>query len=119
MPSVRASAAPLLVACIVAAWCGIGSRATALESPSPVVYPARRIPIRFDHRRHAKVGTTCVYCHTRATTSRAGGDRLLPPPERCDACHGTDHARAQVVGTGVGAAAECSFCHQGYRPEDG
>jgi hypothetical protein len=77
-----------------------------------VVYPAQRIALKFDHARHAKLGTGCVYCHEQATKSRASRDRLLPPPSRCDACHGTSHDHLERVLPGTGAAAACSYCHE-------
>lgn len=88
-------------------------------APSTVLYPEQRLPLRFDHARHARVGLSCAYCHTQATKSRSVADRLLPPAERCDACHGTDHEHPDRVEPGVGAAADCVFCHEGHRAEDG
>ena len=37
--------------------------------PSPLIYPAETIPIRFDHAAHARLGATCEGCHAAAQTS--------------------------------------------------
>ena len=97
-----------------------GAPSTPSEDSSNVLYPPERIPLRFDHAHHVKTtGLTCVYCHTQATTSRKSADRLLPPPERCDACHGTNHDHLGRVTAGVGAAKDCAFCHEGYDEKAG
>jgi hypothetical protein len=89
------------------------------ESDS-VLYPTQKIPLVFDHARHiGKTGLTCLYCHDLATTSRRSRDRLLPPPERCDACHGTSHDDLDAVGAGMDGAKNCAFCHEGYDARDG
>jgi hypothetical protein len=135
MPSPRLHPSLLAVACVVAALLGLAftpTRAVAVPETAPGVfrestasddrdtamYPPQRIALHFDHARHAKVGTSCVYCHDQATKSRTVGDRLLPPPSRCDACHGSNHDRLDDVQPGVGAAAECTYCHaeRGVRP---
>ena len=119
----------LLLACVLAAFVGMTfapGRAAAgpdaapavLRRQSPrddadaVLYPPQRIALHFDHARHAKLGTGCVYCHEQATKSRTSGDRLLPPPSRCDACHGSNHDHLDRVTGGTGAAAACSYCHE-------
>jgi hypothetical protein len=85
-----------------------------------VVYPGERVPLRFDHRRHVRgIGLSCVYCHTNAATSRRTADRLSAPPERCDACHGTDHEQSGNVAAGFGPAADCGYCHDGHSVVDG
>jgi hypothetical protein len=86
-------------------------RETAPQDPDTVLYPPQHIALHFDHARHAKLGTGCVYCHDAATKSRVVGDRLLPPPTRCDACHGSNHRQPEHVEPGVGAAAACTYCH--------
>jgi hypothetical protein len=94
--------------------------ATNAGSDDTVVYPRERLPLVFDHRRHVKqTGLSCVYCHTRAASSRKSSDRLLPEPSRCDACHGTNHDDLGAVEPGVDGAKACSFCHAGHRVEDG
>jgi hypothetical protein len=105
----------LVCACALATLLGLAAgpaaRAGSLTEHGTIVYPARRVPITFDHRRHARLGTGCVYCHERATVSRASADRLLPPPARCDACHGTDHGPLGAK-PGVGPAERCDYCHE-------
>jgi hypothetical protein len=136
MPDRNFASFLLVLVCAAAAWTGLGGDLTVArageypapsaapssapsailpEAPVHVLYPPERIPLRFDHARHVKTtGLTCLYCHTRVATSRSTADRLLPPPERCDACHGTDHGRLDHVTAGVGAAAACGFCHEGH-----
>ena len=121
----------LVFACVAAALSALASperaqagSAPAVQSSAPaasaappddvdaVVYPAQRIALKFDHSRHAKLGTGCVYCHEQATKSRASRDRLLPPPSRCEACHGGNHDHLERVLPGTAAAAACSYCHE-------
>lgn len=134
----------LFLACLGAAWLGTvatplvaraaeaaaagsaaptGAPAAApvpVPGPSRVLYPPERIPLHFDHARHAsKGGLTCLYCHSGAASSRKTADGLLPPPSRCDACHGTNHDELVSVRPGVGPAKDCAFCHAGHAAEDG
>jgi hypothetical protein len=79
--------------------------------PSPLIYPAETIPIKFDHAAHARLGATCAGCHDAATTSTAAGDNLIPGEASCRGCHKIDRAQpAKVVGKGEGAA-RCDACH--------
>jgi hypothetical protein len=140
MTPLRLQPSLLFLACFAAALFGLSAgpsvaRARAGDGPSAtgssvpptiaarmappqedVIYPPQRLALKFDHAVHAKLGTGCVYCHERATTSRASRDRLLPPPSRCDACHGTNHDRTDKVTPGVGAAAACTYCHEMRTP---
>jgi hypothetical protein len=86
--------------------------------PSPVIFPAQTLGVRFNHARHVALGATCTTCHDRATTSRRSADSLLPAGTRCDGCHGTNHRADPVTGSSDALAA-CAFCHVGYRREDG
>lgn len=84
--------------------------------PSRVIYPPESLPLRFNHRKHVKeLGQACTTCHD-AQKSRSSADQLLPRGERCDACHGSDHARAEVVNVRGEPIGECALCHVGYRP---
>jgi hypothetical protein len=79
--------------------------------PSPLIYPAETIPIKFDHAAHARLGATCEGCHTAATTSTVAGDNLIPGEAACRGCHKIDRAQpAKAVGKGEGAA-RCDACH--------
>lgn len=131
MTSFRPSSSLLAALCLFAALAAFLSRPThaaagaparaAKDDGSDVLYPPPRIALHFDHARHAKLGTSCVYCHDGATRSRVVADRLLPPPSRCDGCHGTDHAHPERVRAGSGPAAACTYCHElrrGGAPED-
>jgi hypothetical protein len=90
------------------------------DGPSDAIYPAQRVPLRFDHAVHVtKLGQPCASCHEAATTSRASSDRLLPAPERCDGCHGTDHADRLAVRAGAAPLGACATCHRGWSPADG
>ncbi|HVU00173.1 MAG TPA: cytochrome c3 family protein [Polyangiaceae bacterium] len=139
MPHARPESVLLVVACAIATLLGFSPagaepggappRASASASGAPppppiversVLYPAPRVPLRFDHSRHAeRLGLSCAYCHTAAATSRRAADSLQAPPARCDACHGSDHDDLAAVRPGVGPAKECAYCHEGHRPEDG
>lgn len=91
--------------------------ATAEETgPSPVIFPLQRVPLNFDHRKHARL--SCVSCHARAESSRVSTDDLLPAPGVCDACHGSDHRELSSVKSQT-QPPNCGFCHAGYRPQHG
>ncbi|MFO0670017.1 MAG: cytochrome c3 family protein [Polyangiaceae bacterium] len=85
--------------------------------PSPVVFPAQSMPLRFDHKKHM-VGLQCTSCHTEAATSTQSADRLLPSPRKCDGCHETDHSSLAAVKAGPDAEGQCAFCHVGYSPDE-
>jgi hypothetical protein len=89
--------------------------------PSSVIFPEQRIPLRFNHRKHVlELGLPCTECHTRAKSSTQSRDRLLPSPNRCDRCHGSDHSNLnQVMARGQGLDSDCGFCHLGHRSENG
>ncbi|MEZ4221677.1 MAG: cytochrome c3 family protein [Polyangiaceae bacterium] len=91
------------------------------HGPSPVVFPPQKITIRFNHRKHVReLGVPCTACHDQARTSRSSKDRLLPSPERCDGCHGSDHRDLTSVASEADElASQCAFCHIGYKPGDG
>lgn len=79
--------------------------------PSPLIYPAQSIPIRFDHAQHARLGATCEGCHTAAATSTLAGDELIPGEAACRSCHKIDRANpTKAVPAGQGAA-RCDACH--------
>jgi Cytochrome c7 and related cytochrome c len=79
--------------------------------PSPLIYPAETIPIKFDHAAHARLGATCEGCHTAATTSAVAGDNLIPGEAACRGCHKIDRATpGKTVGKGEGPA-RCDACH--------
>jgi hypothetical protein len=88
--------------------------------PSPVIFPEQRIPLRFNHRKHVlELGLSCTECHARATSSRKSDDRLLPTPDRCDRCHGSDHTNPnQVTASGTEGEPKCALCHADYRITD-
>jgi hypothetical protein len=79
--------------------------------PSPLIFPAQQIPLRFDHARHLKLGAHCDTCHLAAPTSTFASDNLIPPEAACRACHEIDRARPdKEVPTGS-PAARCDACH--------
>ena len=41
----------------------------------------------FSHRVHLKLQRDCLACHTRASTSEAASDNLLPEKSACRPCH--------------------------------
>lgn len=89
--------------------------------PSPVVFPAQEITIRFNHRLHVReLDLACTDCHTNATSSRLSQDSLLPKPTQCDGCHKTDHRELHAVKSlTTELISQCGYCHIGYQPEHG
>jgi len=106
---------PIVVALIVSALLSALGVAVprAAGGPSPVVYPAQRLPLRFSHAQHLAGGATCESCHERARTSRSAVDLLTPGEAACRTCHAIDRARPD--GTG-GPATACVACHPGHDP---
>jgi hypothetical protein len=86
--------------------------------PSPVIFPAQKLTIRFNHKKHmTEVKLTCTTCHDKAKTSKKSSDSLIPAPTRCDACHGSDHSDPNAVTTDEKELiGQCAFCHIGYSP---
>ncbi len=116
MPDSRRSSF-LLLLCASAALAAVltltGSRAAG--GPSPVVYPAQALPLRFSHAVHLARGAACIDCHDRATTSRSAVDLLTPGEAACRACHPIDRAVFAKVVAGA-PAASCLACHPGFDP---
>ena len=50
------------------------------QGPSPLIYPAETIPIKFDHAAHARLGATCESCHS--TAAAVDGRGRQPDPGR-------------------------------------
>src|SRR5690606_24271980 len=66
--------------------------------PSPVIFPAQKLTIRFNHKKHmGQLGMTCTTCHDAAKKSVKSSDSLLPAAVRCDGCHSTDHRDLSAV----------------------
>ena len=81
------------------------------SAPSPVVYPAQAIPLRFDHAQHARLGARCEVCHAAALSSAAATDNLIPGEAACRPCHAIDRTQpTKAVAPGQGAA-RCDACH--------
>ena len=79
--------------------------------PSPLIYPAETIPLKFDHAQHARLGATCEGCHQSASTSTSAADNLIPREAACRSCHKIDRAQPdKAVPKGV-APARCDACH--------
>jgi hypothetical protein len=71
--------------------------------PSPAVYPAQKISLRYSHRVHIQQeGMRCLDCHGAAPDSWKSSDLLLPKEERCADCHAE-----------VKDKERCSYCHPG------
>ena len=89
--------------------------------PSPVVFPPQALTIRFNHKKHldSSLGLACKDCHAKAATSNSTEDYLLPQPQTCDGCHGTNHDNKSDVKPGGGSMGGCAFCHNGYKAGDG
>ncbi|MBX3184532.1 MAG: cytochrome c3 family protein [Polyangiaceae bacterium] len=88
--------------------------------PSPIIFPAQKLTIRFNHKKHSQeLGLTCKACHDAAASSQKSSDRLLPSPERCDGCHATDHRDLSAVTADASELiGQCGFCHIGYKEGD-
>jgi len=79
--------------------------------PSPLIFPAQQIPLRFDHARHLALGAKCDTCHVSAPTSTSASDDLIPTEAACRQCHEIDRAQpAKAVPPGA-PAARCDACH--------
>lgn len=89
--------------------------------PSPVIFPAQDLTIRFNHQRHVKdLRLTCTTCHDKAKTSHDAAESLLPQGTRCDGCHGSDHRDlSRVRAEPKEPISQCGFCHLGYRSDAG
>ena len=104
---------------------GCPGRTRRAAGPSPLIYPAETIPIRFDHAVHARLGATCESCHSTAAGSTAAGDNLIPGEAACRSCHKIDRAQpTKAVANGQGqGSARCDACHvdatgNGWMPLD-
>ncbi|HQB44863.1 MAG TPA: cytochrome c3 family protein [Polyangiaceae bacterium] len=83
------------------------------SSPSELIFPARTIPIRFDHAAHHQRGATCLHCHPSAKTSDSTAKRVGWSVAACDRCHGTNHRDLTAE-----QPTECAFCHEGYEANE-
>jgi c(7)-type cytochrome triheme protein len=91
---------------------GAGPAAPVDETPpSPLIFPAQIIPLRFDHARHLKLGVDCATCHAAAPTSTAAADVLIPAEAACRQCHEIDRAQPAKVTPAGSPAARCDACH--------
>jgi hypothetical protein len=99
---------------VAAAWTPDGGAAPetpAALPPSPLIFPAQSVPLRFDHARHLKLGARCDTCHVAAATSTSANDDLIPTEAACRSCHVIDRAQpAKAVPAGA-PAARCDACH--------
>ncbi|MEO8905534.1 MAG: cytochrome c3 family protein [Polyangiaceae bacterium] len=93
------------------------------NGPSPVIFPAQDITIRFNHQRHVKeLGMTCNTCHEQTKKSHDSAESMLPKGTRCDACHGSDHRDLSRVKADPDARqqmGQCAYCHLGYSSSAG
>lgn len=80
------------------------------------VYPPQELPLRFNHQKHLAKGMQCTQCHTEVARSRSTADRLLPTPQACDGCHGSQHP-VPVANDAPANEPACSFCHVGAQDE--
>ncbi|HVZ73772.1 MAG TPA: cytochrome c3 family protein [Polyangia bacterium] len=81
--------------------------------PSPLIFPGQRIPLRFDHAQHLKLGARCETCHVSAATSTTAADVLIPAEAACRACHEIDRAAPTKAVPAGSPAARCDACHIG------
>ena len=85
------------------------------DGPSPVIYPAQELPLKFSHARHLRRGATCTGCHEQAPTSVSARDNLLPPESACLPCHPIDRQHPEKREPGIATA--CDTCHVGMPVE--
>ena len=81
--------------------------------PSALIFPPQRIPLSFDHARHAQAGATCAGCHVAAPSSTSSSDDLMPGEAACRSCHAIDRTQP-LKATGARPAARCDACHPGW-----
>jgi hypothetical protein len=79
--------------------------------PSPLIFPAQQIPLRFDHARHLKLGVRCDNCHVTAPVSTSASDNLIPAEAACRSCHEIERARPAKPVPAGSPAARCDACH--------
>jgi hypothetical protein len=89
---------------------GVAWAATGHER-SLAIYPAQRIPLRFDHAQHLEAGADCATCHESARASQSVKDLNLPGHEQCETCHDIPAARE---GKPTDPPASCNTCHPGF-----
>lgn len=89
---------------------GVAWAATGRER-SLAIYPAQRMPLRFDHAQHLEAGADCATCHESAHKSESVKDRNLPGHEQCETCHDIEAARK---GEKTDPVASCNACHPGF-----
>jgi len=98
---------------------GVGCVAAALLSAvagaqSPLIFPERQMPLRFDHARHHALGARCETCHAAATSSLSAADNLIPGEAACRSCHAIDRKDPLRVVPAGAAPARCDACHPGW-----
>jgi len=118
----RSAVLSLVIAAVAvaAAWRGVAAardgRGSMTTPPSPVIYPAQRLPLTFSHARHARLDqVTCATCHRDTATSRSAVDNLMPTEAVCAGCHPIDRSQPERVVAGQ-PPARCDACHPGWRP---
>ena len=87
--------------------------------PSSVVYPPPRIPLTFDHARHAQRDIGCEKCHAAAPRSTAAKDDLLPGEQTCRPCHAIDRTNPEQATAAGAPPTRCDACHPGFMPPPG
>ncbi len=110
----------VLIALAVAAG---GPAASPAEGAAPdsvlprslAVYPAQRIPLAFDHRRHLAIDARCELCHDAARRSASSLDVNLPHHPECAGCHEIEKAKNLKPGDPpLEPPADCLTCHPGF-----
>jgi hypothetical protein len=88
--------------------------ADRLRLPSPVIFPAQRLPLSFSHAEHLRLEIGCGDCHEYAARSRRAVDNNLPGENTCAACHEIDRARPDKEVAAGEPDARCDSCHPGW-----
>ncbi len=90
-----------------------GGTAVTPSGPSPVIYPAQRLPLAFSHAKHLARAMACTDCHADALTATEAKADLLPGEDVCARCHPIDRAQPERVVAGQ-PPAKCVTCHPAY-----
>jgi hypothetical protein len=100
----------LILALTLLAGAGIAVAATGRER-SLAVYPAQKMPLKFDHATHLEAGAECVSCHDPARKSQKAIDLSMPKHPECETCHDIEEAEK---GKKVDPPSACETCHLGF-----
>jgi hypothetical protein len=83
--------------------------------PSPVVFPAQKLPLSFSHVDHlVRDRLNCAFCHEDAPDSGRAADFLIPPESTCATCHEIERDKPTKQVAPGKPDARCDSCHPGW-----